>query len=92
MKMKRRESGLVVPDTPPEKPPEPPREYGPLEFRELEGRETLHSAFENILNSYGCQGRMFCQVDKLTAKAREDLVYFVARQLLGADWDCEILC
>ncbi len=86
MKLKCTESGLVFPAIP-EKPPKPPREYGPLELQEFEGRDVVAKAFSTILNS----GTLRI-ASMLTRHAREDLVLAVARQLLGADWDCERLC
>ncbi len=91
MKLKRTESGLVIPAIP-ETPSEPEKPLGPLELQELEGRDEVHEAFSTILNCPGLRGGALCQANRLKTHAREDLVYAVARQLLGADWDCERLC
>ena len=91
MKLKRTESGLVIPAVP-ETPPEPEKTLRPLELRDLEGRDGVEEAFSCILNAPGMSGGTFCLADRLAAQAREELVLAVAKQLLGADWDCERLC
>ena len=91
MKMKRTEGGLVIPAIP-ETPPEPEKPRRPLELQDLEGRGEVEEAFSTILNAPGMSGNTLCLAGRLAAQAREELVLAVARQLLGADWDCERLC
>lgn len=90
MKLKRTESGLVIPAAPEEtKPEEPPR--WPLELGEHEDRSELGRCFAAILNMPACSSGIFAP-EKPIGEARAKLVRAVAHQLLGADWDCELFC
>ncbi len=91
MKLSQRSSGLIVPVSPPEPEPEPEKEPRyPLELDDAEEREIVANAFRTIISCVEPYGMLV--KDKRKAQAREELVYAVAKQLLGLDWDFERLC
>lgn len=69
---------------PEEKKPE--RKLGPFELKIEENRKRASSHFKELINM---ENRMLFNNG---CEERQELLFAVARVLLGKDWDCEILC
>jgi hypothetical protein len=54
-------------------------------------RDQMHMYFTKILNLSSVRGSFFSD-DPEKAKARKELIYNVAKQLLGESWSYEELC
>jgi hypothetical protein len=87
-KWKKTEGGLVYPEQPPETPP---RDYGLLEIRCESSREEASKALATLRNIGEIRGGLLC-MDKKRADAQDKIILALAKQLLGEDWECEILC
>lgn len=87
-KWKQTEGGLVYPEEPPEAPP---RDYGPLELRCESTREEAGKALSTLRNLGEVRGGLLC-MDRKRGEAQDALILALAKQLLGQDWECEILC
>ena len=81
--MKKSESGMLYPVQKEEKPK---RKLGPLELKFEENRKKASLYFKELVNM---ENRMFLND---SCEERQELLFAVARLLLGKDWDCEILC
>ena len=82
-------SGGIVLPAPQE---EDTREYRPLELRDERGREVAAKAFSSLINAPGISGGLISKDAKVIAKVRRDLVWELAKQLLGNDFSCEEFC
>ena len=92
MRLEKRKSGLVIPVQPPE-PKRPfcePRQ--PLELDDDEGRDIVYRAFDTLLNLPAISGHGLLVKSELTSQARFDIVLAAGKQLLGTDWEPELLC
>lgn len=82
--------GLVIPF----KPEPPKRTYKALELTEGHSRSDIHKLLATLLNHGSLRGGgiVLDPADKRTKEARRSLILFVARELLGDDFDYEELC
>ena len=90
LRMEKRESGLVVPATPPAPKPPPKRKRGPLELQDHDSRELAKEAFSKLWDamdlSVPCGGlRMKGNPSPEAYEAYCQAYQFVGKMLLGDD-------
>jgi len=91
----QRSSGLVVVEdvAEREKRNAAKRKFGPLEIQNADDHKKVGKLLAELRN-LSCMRGGICvdPVSRQVIFARERLWRYFATELLGADWDCEVLC
>ncbi len=90
MKMTQKGNGLLL--VPPSTYQTDDKVYLPLELKDEEERKEVGRLFTQLRNSHSIRGGCIMADDRVKADARAMLVMALAKQLLGKDWECEVLC
>ncbi len=69
-----------------------PKKMWPLEFKDEGQRKEVTDIMNLLMNLDEVRDGMMNFDSSWTAHARSDAVMALAKQLLGRDWDCCVLC